>query len=125
MAMGQATALADAATAVCTERRFRPVAVVVLDAAGHPVVTKRMDGCAPVGIPGFAHAKAHTCIAMRMSSRAFEAKMAPTAKAAQLATMVRVPTRTAVPSPGVAERTLRPRHRPPARRQSPNPDAPC
>jgi uncharacterized protein GlcG (DUF336 family) len=53
----------------CSSNKFNPVTVQVVDAAGLQVVCKRMDGCAPVGIPKFAYAKAYTCIVTKSSSR--------------------------------------------------------
>ena len=44
-----AEAIADAAIHAATQKKWAPVTVVVLDSWGHTVVTKRMDGCSPVG----------------------------------------------------------------------------
>lgn len=75
MKLELAEKISSAAVALATKMKFAPVTVVVLDASGNTVVTKRMDGCAPVGIPQFAHAKANTCVVMKLpSSRAFRDK---------------------------------------------------
>ena len=66
--------MASGAIRACLRNRFKPISLAVLDASGHIVVQKRMDGCAPIGIPEFALAKAWTCISMKMSSRAFRQK---------------------------------------------------
>ena len=54
--------LATSAIQKCISKKFAPITVVVLDAAGHTVVSKRMDGCSPVGYTQFAHAKANTAL---------------------------------------------------------------
>ena len=54
-------------------RGFKPVCVCVLDAAGIPLVTKRMPGSMGLS-PEFAMAKAQTCIGMLCSSRELGAK---------------------------------------------------
>lgn len=63
--------ISNAVVAACKRHKFAPITVVVTDANALPIVTKRMDGCAAVGIPQFALAKATTCAAMKMSSRSF------------------------------------------------------
>ena len=63
--------ISNAVVAACKRLNFAPVTVVVTDANALPIVTKRMDGCAAVGIPQFALAKATTCAVMKMSSRSF------------------------------------------------------
>ena len=63
--------ISNAVVAACKRHNFAPITVVVTDANALPLVTKRMDGCAAVGIPQFALAKATTCAAMKMSSRSF------------------------------------------------------
>jgi uncharacterized protein GlcG (DUF336 family) len=54
-------------------RGFKPVCVCVVDAAGIPLVTKRMPGSMGLS-PEFAMAKASTCIGMQCSSRELGAK---------------------------------------------------
>ena len=54
----------------CIKRNnFAPVTVNVLNANGEIVITKRMDGCSPKGIPEFSLAKAKTCYSIKMPSR--------------------------------------------------------
>jgi uncharacterized protein GlcG (DUF336 family) len=53
---------------------FQPVAVCVMDAAGHLIVSKRMDGCPPTSFPKMSESKANTCVTMKMSSRAYGQK---------------------------------------------------
>jgi hypothetical protein len=45
-----AESIADTAIRTAISRGYAPVTVVVLDSWGHTVVSKRMDGCAPVGL---------------------------------------------------------------------------
>eukprot|EP01036_Dinobryon_divergens_P028682 gene28682-37668_t len=62
-----------------------------------------MDGCAPVGIPQFAMAKAYTCIAMKMSSRTFRDKYTETSdpsKYCQMLSMVNISQGQMAPFPG-------------------------
>ena len=56
----------------CIKRnKFAAVTVNVLNAHGEIVITKRMDGCPPKGIPEFSLAKANTCFLINMPSRTF------------------------------------------------------
>ena len=71
LTLGVADSMANAAIQTAKKFKFNPVTVVVVDSNGHTLVSKRMDGCSPVAIPQFAHAKALTCIGMKMSSRTF------------------------------------------------------
>lgn len=66
-----AETISNAVIAHAKRSKYAPIAVVVTDANSLPVVSKRMDGCAAVGIPQFAQAKATTCAVMKMSSRKF------------------------------------------------------
>lgn len=45
-----AESIADTAIRTAMSRNYAPITVVVLDSWGHTVVSKRMDGCAPVGL---------------------------------------------------------------------------
>ena len=45
-----AEAIADTVIHTAISRNYAPITVVVLDSWGHTVVSKRMDGCAPVGM---------------------------------------------------------------------------
>lgn len=45
-----AESIADTAIRTAISRNYAPITVVVLDSWGHTVVSKRMDGCAPVGM---------------------------------------------------------------------------
>ena len=45
-----AEAIADTVIHTAVSRNYAPITVVVLDSWGHTVVSKRMDGCAPVGM---------------------------------------------------------------------------
>ena len=62
LTLAVADKLASSAIQTALSRKFAPITVVVLDAAGHTVVSKRMDGCSPVGYTQFAHAKANTAL---------------------------------------------------------------
>mmetsp|Transcript_23234 Transcript_23234/g.33275 ORF Transcript_23234/g.33275 Transcript_23234/m.33275 type:complete len:171 (-) Transcript_23234:121-633(-) len=98
-----ANRMCDAAISACIRNSFVPVTIVICDASAIPIVTKRMDGCAPVGIPQFAMAKAYTCIAMKMSSRMFRDKYTETnepAKYMQMASMVNITHGQMAPFPG-------------------------
>ena len=45
-----AEAIADTVIHTAVSRNYAPITVVILDSWGHTVVSKRMDGCAPVGM---------------------------------------------------------------------------
>ena len=49
MSLKTAEAIADAAIHTAIQKKWAPITVVVLDAWGHTIVSKRMDGCSPVG----------------------------------------------------------------------------
>jgi uncharacterized protein GlcG (DUF336 family) len=51
----------DAALSKARELELRPLTVTVLDLGGHPIVTKREDGCGILR-PQIAHAKAWGCL---------------------------------------------------------------
>ena len=96
--------VASAAVQRSLDRRYAPVAITVLDAAGAPIVTKRMDGCSSVGFPQFASAKATTAIVMKTSSRDFRDKYtkepAQAAKYCQMLAMVNITGGNMAPFPG-------------------------
>ena len=96
--------MASGAIRACLRNRFKPISLAVLDASGHIVVQKRMDGCAPIGIPEFALAKAWTCISMKMSSRAFRQKYssaeATPDQFGQMLSMVNISQGKMAPFPG-------------------------
>lgn len=69
--LDQANLLADKVIECCQRNAFNPITVYVLDNAGHTLVSKRMDGCSPVGLPDFAKAKAFSCIVNKYPSRNF------------------------------------------------------
>ena len=68
LSLQQADALADATLAHGRETGAAPLAVVVLDAGGHPVVVKREDGAGILRVD-IATAKAYGALGMGMSSR--------------------------------------------------------
>lgn len=45
-----ADSIADTVIRTAVSRDYAPITVVVLDSWGHTVVSKRMDGCAPIGL---------------------------------------------------------------------------
>lgn len=61
------------ALAAGTERGFKPLSVVVLDAGGAVIAFERQDGSSP-GRFAIAHGKAHGAIALGMGSRALFAR---------------------------------------------------
>ena len=63
--------IADGVINCIKRNKFAPVTVNVLNASGEVIITKRMDGCAPKGIPEFILAKANTCFLIKMPSRTF------------------------------------------------------
>lgn len=103
-----ADAIADNVIRCCERNRFNPVCVCVLDAWGSTVVSKRMDGCSPVGIPDFARAKAYSCVVNRYPSRAFRDRYTSSepgggdsaAKFCQMTTMVALSGNQMAPFPG-------------------------
>ncbi len=73
-----ACAIADAALAAARDRRFAPLAVVVIDAGGHDLVVNRSETAAFYRSE-IARTKAHGCLGMGMGGRdlAKRAKSAP------------------------------------------------
>ncbi|GAB6987778.1 GlcG/HbpS family heme-binding protein [Nocardioides pyridinolyticus] len=67
--LAQADAIADATLQHARSTGAAPLAVVVLDPGGHPVVVKREDGAGILRIE-IATAKAYGALGMGMSSRA-------------------------------------------------------
>jgi uncharacterized protein GlcG (DUF336 family) len=53
---------------------LKPVAICILDPAGHEIATARMDGVLPSAFPKFAKAKAMTAISFGCSSREYRDK---------------------------------------------------
>jgi uncharacterized protein GlcG (DUF336 family) len=103
LTLALADSLANAAIKTAKHRKFAPVSVVVIDSSGNIIVSKRMDGCSPVGIPQFALAKAKTCVAMRMSSREFRdryTKSNDPQKYCQMLSMVQITDGGMAPFPG-------------------------
>ena len=103
LSMGQADTIANNAIGCCQRNGFNPVTVYVLDASGNTIISKRMDGCAPVGIPDFAKAKAYGCIVNKYPSRAFRDRYTTdeaSAKFCQMTTMVAISQGTMAPFPG-------------------------
>ena len=88
----------------CIKRNgFAPITVNVVDPAGDILVRKSMDGCARRAIPEFAYAKAHTCVGMKCSSRAFRDKYTADGSAAkfcQMTSMVDITGGKMAPFPG-------------------------
>ena len=103
LTLATAETIASVAVQTCINKKFAPITVVVLDSAGHTVVSKRMDGCSPVGYEKFAAAKANTAIITRSSSRSFRDKYTTdgsTAKFCQMLAMVNITQGNMAPFPG-------------------------
>eukprot|EP00977_Amphora_coffeiformis_P026229 scaffold24898_cov173-Amphora_coffeaeformis.AAC.2 len=103
LSLSQANAIADKAIECCVRNGFSPVTVYVLDSGGSPLVSKRMDGCSPVGIPDFAKAKAYSCIVNKYPSRAFRDRYTSeeaSAKFCQMTSMVAISGNQMAPFPG-------------------------
>ena len=103
LSLYQADTIANKAIQCCLRNNFNPVSVYVLDHSGHTLVHKRMDGCSPVGIPDFAHAKAFSCIVNKYPSRAFRDRYTSdesSAKFCQMMGMVSVSQGKMAPFPG-------------------------
>ena len=103
LSLEQADSIANQVIAVCQRNPFNPVSVFVLDAAGNTIVSKRMDGCSPVGIPDFAKAKAYSCVVNRYPSRAFRDRYTAeeaSAKFCQMTSMVAISQGQMAPFPG-------------------------
>lgn len=98
-----ADTIANKVIETCKTNKFAPITVNVLDASGLRIVSKRMDGCAPVGIPEFSFAKAYTCIVTKNSSRAFRDKYTGSGDAGkfcQMTSMVNITEGKMAPFPG-------------------------
>mmetsp|Transcript_30489 Transcript_30489/g.34752 ORF Transcript_30489/g.34752 Transcript_30489/m.34752 type:complete len:234 (-) Transcript_30489:283-984(-) len=103
LGLEQADAIANNAVGCCRRNGFSPVTVVVLDASGSLIVSKRMDGCPPVVFPDFALAKATTGVVMGYPSRTFRDKYTAdeaSAKFCQMTTMVDISNGRMAPFPG-------------------------
>lgn len=70
LSLASADEIASKAIETAQAQNFKPISVCVLDSAGNPIVTKRMDGSAPA-FAEIAKAKAATCIQVGMSSRTY------------------------------------------------------
>ena len=104
LSLEHADAIANNVVNICTRNGFNPVTVTVLDASGSTLVSKRMDGCSPVGIPDISHAKAYSCIVNKYPSRAFRDRYTSepqqSAKFCQMTTMVAISGNRMAPFPG-------------------------
>jgi glc operon protein GlcG len=74
LTLATADEICNLAIDACTRNAFHPICICVLDAEGHTIVTKRMDGCPPLMYPKISHAKANTCVSTKSSSRAYGQK---------------------------------------------------
>ena len=96
--------IATAAVQTCMMKKYLPITVVVLDEAGHTIVSKRMDGCSSLGYPEFAAAKAKTAIITKHSSRTFRDKYTKdkkdSAKFCQMLAMCSITQGNMAPFPG-------------------------
>mmetsp|Transcript_15403 Transcript_15403/g.22735 ORF Transcript_15403/g.22735 Transcript_15403/m.22735 type:complete len:241 (-) Transcript_15403:403-1125(-) len=104
LSLDQADVISSAAVRICQRNGFNPVTVIVLDQSGSPIVSKRMDGCSPVGVTDFAMAKAYSCIVNKYPSRAFRdrytAEPNQAAKFCQMTAMVDISQGKMAPFPG-------------------------
>mmetsp|Transcript_26476 Transcript_26476/g.47069 ORF Transcript_26476/g.47069 Transcript_26476/m.47069 type:complete len:271 (+) Transcript_26476:90-902(+) len=103
LSLHHADTIANKVIECCDRNGFNPVSVYVLDHAGHTLVSKRMDGCSPVGIPDFARAKAFSCIVNKYPSRTFRDRYTTgdvSAKFCQLTGMVAISQGQMAPFPG-------------------------
>jgi uncharacterized protein GlcG (DUF336 family) len=94
MNLDLADKIAAFALECCKQKKFSPVTVCVVDASANVVVSKRMDGCSPVGIPDFAYAKAYTCIVAKNCSRAFRDRFTGSNEASKFCVMTSMVTIT-------------------------------
>ena len=95
--------IASSVIGCCQRNGFAPITVNVIDQSGIVVVSKRMDGCAPIGIPEFSFAKAYTCIVTKNASRAFRDKYTADGKPGkfcQMTSMVNITGGKMAPFPG-------------------------
>eukprot|EP00550_Attheya_septentrionalis_P007355 CAMPEP_0198295120 /NCGR_PEP_ID=MMETSP1449-20131203/25965_1 /TAXON_ID=420275 /ORGANISM="Attheya septentrionalis, Strain CCMP2084" /LENGTH=178 /DNA_ID=CAMNT_0043995315 /DNA_START=56 /DNA_END=592 /DNA_ORIENTATION=+ len=74
LSLRAADEIATLAIEACELNKFNPISICVMDPAGHPIVTKRMDGCPAMAYPAISLAKANTCVSVKSSSRAYGAK---------------------------------------------------
>lgn len=103
LSLPQADQIANNVIQICSRNGFNPITVHVLDAAGHTLCSKRMDGCPPVGIPEISRAKAFGCIVNKYPSRAFRDRYTSdeaSAKFCQMTTMVAISGNQMAPFPG-------------------------
>ena len=104
LSLSQADAIANSAINVCQRNGFSPVIVTILDAGSSTIVTKRMDGCSPVGFADFAYAKAYSCLVNKYPSRNFRdrytAEPNQAAKFCQMTSMVATSGNLMAPFPG-------------------------
>ena len=73
LTLEMADKIASAALACRERNEFRPCNVLVVDAAGDTLVFRKADGSSPIATD-ICHAKAYTCIAMKISTREFRDK---------------------------------------------------
>ena len=92
LSLAQADTIATQVVTVCQRNAFNPVVVVVLDAAGQIICSKRMDGCAPVGSADMAYAKAYSCIVNRYPSRHFRDRYTATNESSKFCQMLAMNT---------------------------------
>lgn len=103
LSLDHADAIANNVITCCKRNGFAPVTIYVLDAWGSTLVSKRMDGCSPVGIPDFAKAKAYSCVINKYPSRAFRDRYTAdeaSAKFGQMLGMVSISQGKMAPFPG-------------------------
>lgn len=103
LTLAQANLICDGVVATCISYGFAPVTVVVCDAAGDTVASQRMNGCSGKVVPDVARSKAFTCVALKMSSRAFRDKYttgSDPAKYCQMLSMVNISGGNMAPFPG-------------------------
>ena len=104
LGLSHADVIANNVIEICHRNGFNPITVHVLDASGHTLVAKRMDGCSPVGIPEISRAKAYGCIVNKYPSRAFRDRYTSepetSAQFCQMTTMVAISGNRMAPFPG-------------------------
>ncbi len=97
LTLAEADAIADATLRAGAEQGLKPLGVVVLDAGGHAVVTKRGDDASILRL-GIASAKAYTALAFGPRSRVFAETTAE--RPAFAASLGPVSERPLLPAPG-------------------------
>lgn len=110
LSLETADILADAVIASAKKNNFPPIVVSILDKSANMIVQKRMDGDIHTAFPEFSYAKAYTCVAMGVSSRAFRDKYTQdndAAKVAQLNSMMAITGKMAAFPGGVVLRNAR------------------